>query len=586
MRHRSIPVGAGVWLLALAGAYQPSARVSAAPAAVHPPNGVDLFTLSSNCLACHNGLTSPAGADVSIGTAWRATMMANSARDPYWQASVRRETVDHPSVTAEIEDECSICHMPMSYTAAHASGRTGKVFAHLPTSAEATVGKPASAEAPTSAKAPASAKATAGKSVRKPLRTPDDPESRLAQDGVSCALCHQITPRNLGTPASFTGGYVIDTTTPREQRPVYGPFVPDKGLLRIMHSVTGYQQTVGLHIRQSELCATCHTLYTTARGPNGEAIAHFPEQVPFQEWQHSRYAPDQSCQSCHMPAVSPPAPIASVLGQPREGARRHTFVGGNFLMLRMLNRFRADLGVEALSEELDGAADGTLAHLRDAAAHLTIARAALENGRLVVDLAVENLSGHKLPTAYPSRRAWIHLIVRDASGRETFSSGALAASGAIAGNANDENPAAFEPHYRQITRPDQVQIYESILADQAGTVTTGLLKAVRYAKDNRLLPHGFDKRTAIADIAVHGDAADDADFTGGSDRIQYAIDVSGSQGPLTVFAELLFQPIGFRWADNLRPYQTAETNRFVSYYGQMSSATAATLASATQLVIR
>ncbi len=565
MTPRSIPLVAAAWLLALLGAAQPAQHVFAAtaaptsPAPARPPNGVDLFTLSTNCMACHNGMTGPAGNDVSIGTAWRATIMANSARDPYWQASVRRETIDHASVTAAIEDECSICHMPMSHTAAHASGRTGRVFAHLGAAAAPGTGAPP---------------------------RPDDPESQLARDGVSCSLCHQVTPRNLGTPASFTGGYVIDTSAPREQRPVYGPFVPDKGLQRIMHSVTGYQQTEGQQIRQSELCATCHTLYTTARGANGEALGQFPEQVPFHEWQHSRYAAEQSCQSCHMPAVSPPAPIASVLGQPREGARRHTFLGGNFFVLGMLNRFRDELGVAALPQELDASAEGTLAHLRDAAAHLTIERASVINGRLAVDLVVENLSGHKLPTAYPSRRAWIHLTVRDGSGRQLFSSGAITPSGAIAGNANDENRAAFEPHYRQITQPDQVQIYESILANQAGAVTTGLLEAVRYAKDNRLLPHGFDKATAIPDIAVHGDAETDADFTGGSDRIQYAIDISGAQGPLTIEAELLFQPIGFRWADNLRGYTAAETARFVSYYDRMSGTTAATLARATQTVSR
>src|SRR5690242_18164054 len=55
-----------------------------------------LFAHSDNCVACHNQLTTSSGEDVSIGTAWRATMMANSARDPYFLASVRRETVDHP----------------------------------------------------------------------------------------------------------------------------------------------------------------------------------------------------------------------------------------------------------------------------------------------------------------------------------------------------------------------------------------------------------------------------------------------------------------------------------------------------------
>jgi len=48
------------------------------------------FHTSDRCLACHNGLRTPAGEDVSIGFAWRSSIMGNSSRDPYWQASVRR----------------------------------------------------------------------------------------------------------------------------------------------------------------------------------------------------------------------------------------------------------------------------------------------------------------------------------------------------------------------------------------------------------------------------------------------------------------------------------------------------------------
>jgi hypothetical protein len=49
------------------------------------------FQTSDRCIACHNGLSTPSGQDVSIGFAWRASIMANSSREPYWQASVRRE---------------------------------------------------------------------------------------------------------------------------------------------------------------------------------------------------------------------------------------------------------------------------------------------------------------------------------------------------------------------------------------------------------------------------------------------------------------------------------------------------------------
>ncbi|HWR50399.1 MAG TPA: hypothetical protein VN428_04805, partial [Bryobacteraceae bacterium] len=69
------------------------------------PQAGPTFQTSDRCLACHNGLTTPRGEDVSIGFEWRASIMANSSRDPYWQASVRRETIDHGESKAAIEDE-------------------------------------------------------------------------------------------------------------------------------------------------------------------------------------------------------------------------------------------------------------------------------------------------------------------------------------------------------------------------------------------------------------------------------------------------------------------------------------------------
>jgi hypothetical protein len=96
------------------------------------PPAPHLFKTADDCMACHNSLRTASGEDVSIGARWRASMMANSARDPYWQAAVRRETIDHPTAVAAIQDECSVCHMPMARTEARAQGREGEIFAHLP----------------------------------------------------------------------------------------------------------------------------------------------------------------------------------------------------------------------------------------------------------------------------------------------------------------------------------------------------------------------------------------------------------------------------------------------------------------------
>ena len=470
-------------------------------------------------------------------------MMANSARDPYWQAGVRRESIDHPESKAAIEDECSICHMPMARYEAMLNGKEGEVFSHLPFGS----GKPM---------------------------------DRLAEDGVSCALCHQIAKDKLGTPDSYVGRFVIDALKPKGEKPVYGPYKIENGQTRVMRtSSQGFRPTESDHIRQSELCATCHTLITQALGPGGRVIGSLPEQVPYQEWLHSDFKNQKSCQNCHMPEVKD-APITRVLGVPRETMGRHVFTGANFFMQRMLNKFRGELNVWALEQELNTAATRTIDYLQKQAARLTIDRVEASGGRLEADITVQNLGGHKFPTGYPSRRTWLHVTVRDRNNRVVFESGALNPDGSITGNDNDADPLRFEPHYGEISSADQVQIYESIMVDQAGAPTTGLLNAVRFIKDNRLLPRGFDKRTADVQIATVGEAASDADFTGDGDKIRYIVQVSNAEGPLRVEAELMYQPTSYRWANNLRKYDAFEPQRFVGYWDSMAAASAVVVASA------
>jgi hypothetical protein len=502
------------------------------------------FQTSDRCVACHNGLRTATGEDVSIGLDWRASIMANSSRDPYWQASVRRESIDHPESQAGIQDECSICHMPIVRYEAKLQGRKGEVFSHFPFDA-------------------------------------DNKGNAQAEDGVSCSVCHQIGPQKLGTPESFNGGFVVDPADSKNNRPEYGPFAIQTGHQKIMDSSTGgFRPTQATHIRDSAVCGTCHTLYTGALAAGGKEVGKFPEQMPYLEWLHSDYPRKSSCQSCHMPEMHGAIPITAVYGSPRQGARRHTFVAANFFMQRMLNLYREDLSVAALPAELSAAADKTVEFLQSQSARVTIREITSTPNGLQVNVLVENLTGHKVPTAYPSRRAWLHVVVSDSDNNKVFESGALNPDGSIQGNDNDADPSRFEPHYREINSSDQVEIYEDIMQDSAGHVTTGLLSAVGYLKDNRLLPHGFQKQTAGKDIAVIGEAADDPNFTDAGALVRYSVASGGARGPFRVTAELWYQPIGFRWAHNLNPYSAAETQRFVRYYESMSSGTAVVLARA------
>lgn len=468
--------------------------------------------------------------------------MANSSRDPYWQGSVRRETIDHPQVTAEIQDECSHCHMPMASYQAHLKKKMNGVFSHLPFDLD----KEADAE---------------------------------AADGVSCSVCHQISQKNLGTQASFVGNFVIDSPDAHGHRGEHGPYKIDAGHQRVMQSSTGgFVPGEATQIRDSALCATCHTLYTIARGKDGKPAGELPEQMPYLEWQHSDYANKSSCQSCHMPEVNGETPVTSLFGELRQDAKHHYFVGANFFMERILNDFRHDLSVTALPEELTAASQRTINFLRSESARVTIPKVEMDNRKLHVDVQVENLTGHKLPTAYPSRRAWLHVTIKDCNGRAVFESGALNPDGSIKGNINDIDPTRFEPHFREITSSHQVQIYEPILKDPDGHVTTGLLTAIGYLKDNRLLPSGFDKNTAEKDIQVVGEAADDPNFTDKGSLVRYSAAVDPSAGPFHIEAELWYEPIGFRWAHNLAAYQADESQRLVSYYDSLASGAAVMLA--------
>jgi hypothetical protein len=500
------------------------------------------FHTSDRCFACHNELTTSNGHDISIGLAWRSSIMANSSRDPYWQASVRRETIDHPEVIPEIEDECSVCHMPVARYQAKLQEKKGEVFAHLPFD-------------------------------------PDKKDSGAAEDGVTCSICHQISKEKLGTRDSFNGEFVIAVPESKNQRPEYGPFDVPPERQHIMNTSTGgFQPVQAQHIRDSALCGSCHQLYTTARGTNGAQVGYLAEQMPYLEWLHSDYPSKYSCQGCHMPEVQEAVHVSSVLGVPRSGMHQHVFVGGNFFIQQMLNRYRDELDVAALPQELTSASEGTLEFLKTQAARVELDHVLVSGGRLQAQITVHNLSGHKLPTAYPSRRAWLHFSVQDRNGNTVFESGGLKADGSIEGNDNDADPLLYEPHYREITEAGQVEIYESIMKDQQGKVTTGLLAAIGYLKDNRLLPTGFDKRTADKDIAVIGDAAEDPKFVAGEDVVNYSVPIADAGEPFHITVELLYQPIGFRWAHNLEGYKANEPQRFLGYYDSMSSAATAILA--------
>lgn len=500
------------------------------------------FAGSGNCNECHTQLKDAGGNDVSMDSDWRSTMMANAARDPLWQAKLASEVRRNPALKSVIEEKCSHCHTPMAERQSFFdSGNIDNA-----------------------------------KLLDDGFLDANNSYHDMGMDGVSCTLCHQIENSNdLGTKDSFSGHFSIDETTAKPNRKIYGPYPHVMGSLMVTN--VGFIPTGSAHIESSKLCATCHTLYTPTVNDSGDVIGEITEQAAYLEWEHSSFADgagndDQSCQECHMPLAEG---AVQLIKQPRGGqvAKRapfykHHFVGGNAYMVNLIKEHADEIGVTAEAGHFDATISRTIEQLENHTARLTIGEITSDADVLDIPVILSVLTGHKFPTGIPSRRAWIHLRVTAANGTVLFESGAVDAQGKINGCDADEDLSVIEPHYDIIDSSGQVQVYESIMADVNDQATYTLLRGAYYLKDNRLLPKGFDKTTAVDDIGVFGAARVDDNFIGGSDKVTYKVDTSGYSGQITIEAVLNYQAISYPFYTDMMKDSDEEplVKRFKDYY--------------------
>lgn len=491
------------------------------------------FSGSGNCVQCHNGMKDPQGNDVSIETAWKSTMMANATKDPLWRAKVRSELNRNPQLSSVINDKCSKCHAPMANTESHIDGAEVKIFDDG-------------------------------------FTNPNHKYHDAAMNGISCTVCHQIEDNGkLGTLAGQSGKYSINMN-----REIYGQYA-DVATGPMRNNVN-YDIMFASHTSQSKMCATCHNLKTPFVDENGNVLSttpesEFPEQMPYSEWENSSYKDQKSCQDCHMKHVDGVriATRPNWANTQRDGFAQHMFVGGNKLMLDVLNNNKTILGVTANSfDEIINESDNIL----KSAANIETVSKSLNNGTLELQLKVNSTTGHKLPTSFPSRRAILHVTVKDDAGNIVFESGKVNADGSVVGSNSDSDRTTYEPHYDLITSESQVQIYETVMGNNLDEVTYTLLRGMKYKKDNRILPIGFDKANAHSDIKVMGAASTDDNFIGGSDTITYS--VSGlSGGNYTVTTELLYQTLAKAWAEDLFTDSSTEAASFKTMFDASSMKT-------------
>ncbi len=486
----------------------------------------DLFAGAGQCAQCHYAtdgvLQTSGGLDVSPTTGWRSGMMANSAKDPLWRAKVSAESLAHPHLQNVIEDKCNTCHSPMGRTEAHYHGADYFTF----------------------------------------QEAMDD---TLSQDGVSCTLCHQIRSDNLGTEESFSGNYMIS-----DAREIFGPY--ENPFANAMINIVNYAPLKAEHIGESSLCATCHTLFTPFVDDDGNVAGYFPEQTPYLEWLNSNFPEENaSCQSCHMPEVREDMKISAsppFLSTQRNPVYEHEFVGGNAFMNRLIRDNAAELGANATADQFDTTARRAVEMLQSAVA-LELQHS-VSNDSLFIDVLVSNLSGHKFPTGFPSRRAWIYLKISDENQQLLFESGGYDENGRINGLAEP-----YESHHNIIRDENQVQIYQSLMQDVNGNLTYTLLRGAEYLKDNRIPPQGFvSSAPDIEPIAVHGAASADPDFNksaagiegSGADIVHFILPLPEGMSFLEIEAKICYQTVSPNFVDDLDQYASSYVDDFQGFY--------------------
>ena len=493
------------------------------------------FSGSGNCASCHDGLTDTAGDDVSIVKDWGASMMANSTKDPLWQAKVATELERNSHLSSEITDTCTRCHAPITnYEIKEVQGKQFEVFGP------------------------------------DGILNQNHDLYAASMNGVSCTVCHQIPDdANLGTLEGFSGNYKINGT-----KTIYGQF--SNIVVQPMVNSTGYTPAYSEHISDSAICATCHNVKTPYVDASGNVLTttpdtEFPEQMPYTEWQNSIFddagSNPQSCQDCHMPKTRSIVSTRPSGLEAKDDFAKHHLVGANTTMLTLLKNNAAMLDVN--NSNMDTAIQRARDLLKSSV-ELEIVSATVDNGVLETRVRLTNNSGHKTPTSYPSRRMWLNFKVTDSNNTVLFESGKINTDGSIHGADNDTDQSVFEPHYNLITSADQVQIYESIMGDSDNNVTYTLLRGAQYLKDNRLSPKGFNKLAVPSDVAVHGQAVNDEDFNLGSDEVTYRIPVSVAED-IHVSVSLNYQTIAHGFLQDLyRDDHLEQVQTFKSMYDAQS----------------
>ena len=197
-------------------------------------------------------------------------------------------------------------------------------------------------------------------------------------------------------------------------------------------------------------------------------------------------------------------------------------LGINVFALEMFKQFRTELGLydsdpmlrTSLKTEdgMDNVIDqGANFIAKTRTADVKVISVEKKAGVLAVDVQVTNKAGHSFPSGVGFRRAFLNFQVLDAGGDILWQSGGVAETGTGAAQGlkgvivdGSGNPLVTETftqaqqrhqeHYwakNPIVRQNQVQIYEELVTNPEGYLSTSFVALNEKVKDNRLQPEGW-----------------------------------------------------------------------------------------------
>lgn len=495
-----------------------------------PSDSVHLFPTARRCQGCHghdpqmNAMVDWMGNDVNTHDDWASSMMALSAKDPFWRAKVSHEVLVNPNHKIDLETKCTSCHAPQGHFTALMRGADHYSITEME-------------------------------------------NDTIAMDGVSCGACHMKAEKDLDK--LFSGEANYDTSGV-----MYGPF--EMPFAAPMNDFVGFNPVYSEHINDAGICASCHTLLTSSTDLEGNYTGRqFVEQATYHEWINSDFDDDgaspKTCQGCHMPRLEDNIVISAnyLFLEPRAPFALHDLVGANVTMLDLMKNNKKQLNIKAADEHFDETIAKTLDMLQRQSVAVELINTKIESDSAYFDFRIQNKAGHKFPSGYPSRRLYIEFTVNNDIGETLWQSGRTDENYEII-----DHPEGVMPHYNIIREESECQIYEYIITDVNGDITTVLEQADGSLKDNRLPPKGFSTSHSSYDTTlIYGAALIDPNFNyegteegSGADIVSYHIPLNGYSGNINVSAKVFYQSIAPRWIKPMFDESTPEIEIFRSMY--------------------